>query len=167
MDLGLKRTADSKKFRKAALHFKKNECYTFAPPGTTEYIKYWTQEMHYCLYGYTAEDGDRIPGFFYFYLNYFRIGLVHLMPYILPDGTVENRARWMKDLPDFYDYDRFFFEAVEQCELQGKHMVVLKARRKGYSYKIASMLIRNYYFIKGSRGFALASEAEYLVKMGY
>jgi hypothetical protein len=28
------------------------------------------------------------------------------------------------------------------------------------------MLIRNYYFIKGSRGFALASEAEYLVKDG-
>jgi len=166
MKLGLKRTANSDKFRKAALHFKKNECYTFAPPGTTEYIKYWTTEMEHCLYGYTAEDGDRIPGYFYFYLNYFRIGLVHLMDYKLPDGTMEQRPLHMKDLPDYYDYDRFFFEAVEQAELNGKHMVVLKARRKGYSYKIASMLIRNYYFIKGSRGFALASEAEYLIKDG-
>ena len=166
MRLELRRTENSDKFRKAALHYNKNECYTFAPPGTTEYIKYWTQEMEYCLYGYTAEDGDRIPGYFYFYLNYFRMGRIVEVEVKLPSGKVEKRGEHRKGLPDFYDYDRYFFEAVEQAELQGKHMVVLKARRKGYSYKIAAMLIRNYYFIRGSRGFALASEAEYLVKDG-
>lgn len=166
MDLTLKRTVNSEKFRKAALHFNRNECYTFAPPGTTEYIKYWTQEMEYSRYGYTAEDGDRIPGYFYFYLNYFRMGRIVEVEYTLPNGKVEMRGEQRKGLPDFYDHDRYFFEAVEEAELNGKHLVVLKARRKGYSYKIAAMLIRNYYFIRGSRGFALASEAEYLVKDG-
>jgi len=166
MKSGLKRTVNTEKFRKPAIHYKKNEFYTFAPRGTTEYIKYWTQEMQYCLHGYTAEDGDHIPGFFYFYLNYFPIDLVHEVEVILPNGETEMRPQKMKDLPDFYDYDRYFFEAVEQAEATGKHMVVLKARRKGYSYKIASMLVRNYYFIKGSKGFALASEAEFLVKDG-
>jgi len=166
MELTLKRTVNSDKFREPALHYKKHKFYTFAPPGTTEYIRYWTTEMERCLHGYTAEDGDRIPGFHYFYLNYFRMGIVDEVEVHLPDGTIEMRPESMKGLPSFYDYDRYFFEAVEQCDLKGKHMVVLKARRKGYSYKIAAMLIRNYYFIKGSRGFALASEAEYLVKDG-
>jgi len=165
-ELTLKRTVGSEKFRKAALHFKRNECYTFAPPGTTEYIQYWTTELEHCLYGYVAEDGDRIPGFFYFYLNYFRMNRIVEVDVKLPNGKIEVRGEYRKGLPDFYDYDRYFFEAVEECESRGKHMVVLKARRKGYSYKIAAMLIRNYYFIKGSRGFALASEQEYLVKDG-
>ncbi len=165
-ELSLKRTVNSVKFRKAALHFKRNECYTNAPPGTTEYIKYWTTEFGYCLDGYTAEDGDHIPGFFYFYLNYFRMNRIVEVNVKLPNGETEIRGEYHKGLPDFYDYDRYFFEAVEECDRRGKHMVVLKARRKGYSYKIASMLIRNYYFIKGSRGFALASEAEYLIKDG-
>lgn len=165
-DCNLRKTANSNKFRKAALHYKKNDCYTFAPPGTTEYIKYWTDEMNYCLYGYTAEDGDYIPGYFYFYLNYFPIGLVHEVEVKLPNGEIELRPKPMQDLPDFYDYDRFFFEAVEEAEKKGKHLVVLKARRKGYSYKIAAMLVRNYYFLRGSRNFALASEAEFLVRDG-
>ncbi len=164
--LRLKVTKNSKKFRGPALHYRKYECYTFAPQGTTEYIKYWTQEMDRCLYGYVAEDGDRIPGFFYFYLNYFPIDLVAQVEVTLPNGKVEMRPQKKKDLPEFYDYDRYFFEAVEEAERRGKHLVVIKARRKGYSYKIASMLVRNYYFIRGSKGFALASEAEYLVKDG-
>ena len=46
--------------------FQKHGMYTFAPPGTTEYLKFWAQERDHCMLGYTAEDGDRIPGYFYF-----------------------------------------------------------------------------------------------------
>ena len=166
MDVKLKVTRNSKKFRQPAIHYQKNDCYIFAPPGTSEYIKYWTEEANRCLYGYTAEDGDRIPGYFYFYLNYFPIDLVKEVEIKDNRGVVRKRDQKERDFPSFYDYDRFFFEAVEEAEISGSHLVVLKARRKGMSYKIASMLDRNFYFIRGSKNFALASEAEYLVRDG-
>jgi len=162
LELGLKITKNSKKFRGPALHFQKHNVYTFAPPGTSEYITYWTLEAKRCLEGFVAEDGDRIPGFFYFYLNYFPINLVKEID--MEDGSTRVDKR--RDFPFFYDYDRFFFEAAEECDNKGKHMVVLKARRKGYSFKIASMLARNYYFIREVSNFALAAEAEFLTRDG-
>lgn len=60
--------------------------------------------------------------------------------------------------PDFWDGDYYFFQAVEEAEQQGKHLAVLKARKKGFSFKGASMLVRNYSLIKGSKNFAVASE---------
>lgn len=164
-DVELKVTKNSNKFRKPALHFQKHGYYTFAPLGTSEYMRYWTQEMEYCMNGYVADDGDRIPGYFYFYLNYFPIDLVKEIE-VDVRGLKSLRASTERDFPRFYDYDRFFFESVEACQDYGKHLIVLKARRKGYSYKVASMLIRNFYFYKESKGFAIASEAEFLIKDG-
>lgn len=166
MEVSLKVTKNSNKFRKPALHFQKHGVYTFAPPSTSEYLKFWTKEMEYCIEGFTAEDGDRIPGYFYFYLNYFPINLVKEVEVKNKNGTTSKRTIKERDFPRFYDYDRFFFESVEEAEKTGHHLAVLKARRKGYSYKIASMLDRNFYFFKESKGFALASEAEYLTKDG-
>nr|DAM86411.1 MAG TPA: Terminase large subunit [Caudoviricetes sp.] len=37
-------------------------------------------------------------------------------------------------------------------------MVNLKCRQRGYSFKGASMLVRNYELIPGSKNFAVASE---------
>ena len=45
-------------------------------------------------------------------------------------------------------------------------MAVLKARQRGYSFKGASMLVRNYELIKGSKSFAVASEQKFLVGDG-
>lgn len=45
-------------------------------------------------------------------------------------------------------------------------MIVLKSRRKGYSFKCGSMLCRNYYLIPGSKSYAVAAEKEYLLKDG-
>ena len=165
MGLGLKVTKNSDKFRKPAIHFEKHKAYIFAPPGTSEYLKYWTDEMNYCLHGYKAEDGDWIPGYYYFYLNYFTINLTREVEVDVM-GEKKMDERRVRDFPRFYDYDRYFFEAVQECEVQKKHLVVLKARRKGYSFKVASMLCRNYYLIKESSNLALASEAEFLVKDG-
>ena len=164
--IGLKITKNSDKFRQPALFFQKHGQYTFAPPGTSEYVRYWTEEFERCKFGYTAPDGDYIPGYFYFYLNYFPIDLIKEIEVDVGNGLTSLRASSVRDFPRFYDYDRFFFEAIDEAERQGKHLIVLKARRKGYSYKIASMLIRNFYFFKGSKGFALAAETEFLVKDG-
>lgn len=161
----LKVTKNSDKFRGPAIFFKEHGMYTFAPPGTSEYIKYWTQEFERCKEGFTAEDGDRIPGYMYFYLNYFQIDLVDYKEVEI-NGEKDVKGFKKTDFPRFYDYDRFYFEAVEYAEYVGKHMVVLKARRKGYSYKVAAMLDRNYYCFPSSKGFALASEQEFLVRDG-
>lgn len=166
MALELKITKNSNKFRLPATMFQKHGMYTFAPPGTTEYLKFWAQERDHCMLGYTAEDGDRIPGYFYFYLNYFPINLVNEIEVKDVKGNISNRVSKERDFPRFYDYDRFFFDAMEEAEEQGKHLVVLKARRRGYSYKVASMLDRNFYFFRESKGFALAAEAEFLTKDG-
>ena len=61
---------NTKKFCEAAEFFKVHKCYTLAPRGTTDYVKYWERETDRCLNGYTAPDGDQITGFHYFYINY-------------------------------------------------------------------------------------------------
>jgi len=38
-------------------------------------------------------------------------------------------------LPQFFDSDYYYFKAIELARKKGKHLVVGKARRKGYSYK--------------------------------
>ena len=80
----LKITKNSNKFRKPAIHLEQYGYYTFAPRGTSEYMSYWKQEAEYCKFGYTAEDGDYIPGYYYFYLNYFPIILVKEVEVIIP-----------------------------------------------------------------------------------
>ena len=166
MEAELRITKNSNKFRKPAIHFKEHGCYNFAPPGTSEYIKYWTEEATRCLDGYMAEDGESVSGYFYFYLNYYQISLADEIDFIDKWGKTRKKAVKIMDFPRFYDYDRYFFDAVEQAEIESKHLVVLKARRKGYSYKVAAMLIRNFYLIRESKNYALASEAEYLVRDG-
>jgi len=36
-----KKIHNTDKFRQAAIHFQKYGAYTLAPPGTTDYHKYW------------------------------------------------------------------------------------------------------------------------------
>lgn len=161
----LKFTTNTDKFREPALHFQKYGTYCFAPEGTTEYIKYWTEEAIKCDEGYEAPDGDRIPGYFYFYLNYFPIIRVNEITQTIKGQTVTKSVK-ERGFPSFYDYDRFYFECVEFAAITGVHMTVLKSRRKGYSYKLGSQLLRNFLFHRESKGFAAAAEAEFLIKDG-
>ena len=48
----------------------------------------------------------------------------------------------------------------------GKHLIVLKARGKGYSYKTGSILSQQFNLGFKSKNFALASEREYLIRDG-
>jgi hypothetical protein len=165
-DLPLKKTHNSNKFRQPAIYFEEHGCYTFAPPGTTEYMRYWSAEMEKCQYGFTAEDGDYISGYFYFYLNYTRIIVVKDRKIKMLDGKVKQKKERIESFPDFWDFDRAYFDTVELCENTGRHLAVIKARGKGYSFKGASMLIRNYYMFRESVSYAIASEAEFLTKDG-
>lgn len=160
------RLHDTDKFRQAAIFFQQHGCYTLAPRGTTDYNKYWEQETDRCLNGYTAPDGEGITGYNYFYLNYSPIMRLKEEEYTDREGNIRKRRQRILEFPSFWDYDYYYFCAIEQAELEGKHMAVLKCRQRGYSFKGGSMLVRNYMLIPGSKNFAIASEQKFLIGDG-
>lgn len=160
------RLHDTDKFRQAAIFFQQHGCYTLAPRGTTDYNKYWEQETDRCIDGYTAPDGEGITGYNYFYLNYSPIMRLKEEEYTDRDGNLRKRRQRILEFPSFWDYDYYYFCAIEQAELEGKHMAVLKCRQRGYSFKGGSMLVRNYMLIPGSKNFAIASEQKFLIGDG-
>lgn len=122
--------------------------------------------MDRCKYGYTADDGDFISGYNYFYLNFCPIQRIIYTTINNPDGSTKIKKTRDLQFPDFYDYDYYFFQAVEDAEGEGKHLCALKSRRKGYSYKNAAMACRNYYLFAGSKTYIYASNKQYLTEDG-
>lgn len=152
---------DTHLFSPAAAEYLKQGYYTDALAGTKEYFDFWDRERNRCLYGFEV-NGVRITGYHYFYLNYCPID--RAVDEVLPDGTVQ--ARRERTFPAFYDGDYEYYHAVDQCRKENKHMSVLKARRKGFSYKAGSMLARNYFHIRNSKNFVFAEQKEYLTGDG-
>ena len=134
--------------RERAIEFMENGHYTAALSGTQAYYDFWDEEKNRSLYGYTVGDLT-ITGNHYFYLNYCPID--RSVKEILPDGT--EIARRDRSFPAFYDGDCKYFNALDVCRKTNKHLTVLKARRKGYSYKAAAMLARNYFHVRNSKNY--------------
>jgi hypothetical protein len=44
------------------------------------------------------------------------------------EGNIRKRRQRILEFPSFWDYDYYYFCAIEQAELEGKHMAVLKCR---------------------------------------
>ena len=152
---------DTHLFSEAANLYIENGFYTDALPGTKQYYEFWDNEQFRCLHGHEI-NGVRISGFHYFYLNYCPID--RIIDEIQPDGeTISRRDR---SFPAFYDGDFEYFSSVDKARRDNKHMVVLKARRKGFSYKAAAMLCRNYFHIRNSKNFVFASDKQYLTGDG-
>lgn len=160
-----KQIKNSNKFRQPALRFLEVGSYCQYPEGTSEYYKYWDEQMDRCKNGYTADDGDFISGYNYFYLNFCPIQRI-IYTTLNQDGTYKTKKTRELQFPDFYDYDYYFFLAMEDAESEGKHLCALKSRRKGYSYKNASMACRNYYLFPGSKTYIYASNKQYLTEDG-
>jgi len=152
---------NTNRVREAALTFLETGAYTSAIPGTRDYFEFWDKEKKRCLYGHTVDELT-VTGFHYFYLNYCPID--RAIDEILPDGTIQTRRE--RTFPAFYDGDYFYFHEIDKARADNKHMIVLKARRKGYSYKAGSMLARNYFFIRNSKNFVFAGQKEYLIGDG-
>ena len=161
-----KKIYNTDKFRQSAIFFQEHGCYTLAPRGTTDYNAYWDRETDRCLNGYVAPDGDAITGYHYFYLNYSPIMKLEEVEYTDRYGNKRTRRERIFGFPRFWDSDYYYFNAIEEAENEGKHMAVLKCRQRGYSFKGASMLVRNYELIPGSKNFAVASEQKFLVGDG-
>jgi hypothetical protein len=148
------RFKDSNLFRPAALSFEQSEkdvkgtslrpSYTPHIEGTTPYKEFWKEEYRRIRYGYEPiVDGEpcgiRIPGEFYFFLNYSRVQKVKKQP----DGTIID----LVGFPDFLSMDYYWFKELEAREspevyslpiTYRKGLAVAKSRRKGFSYKAAA-----------------------------
>lgn len=160
-----KKIKNSNKFIEPAIRYEMTGSYCSYPPGTSEYYDFWEEEKNRCINGYTAEDGDYITGYNYFYLNYCRIKRIYRKE-VTRNGVTKLRTFREEGFADFYDYDYFYFQAIDEAEFQGKHLPILKARGKGYSFKGASMLCRNFFLLPGSISYAFAGTKEYLLKDG-
>lgn len=108
--------------------------YTRAVKGTHAYKKYWNNEKEKVKNGIII-DNIYIPPFYYWYLNFCPIY----------DDVLKK-----KRLGDVWDSDLWFFQYIMLCMLLGKHAVVVKARQRGYSFKIMSLLYWSYSWHEGS-----------------
>jgi hypothetical protein len=152
---------DTQLLSPAAAIFLEQGFYTDALPGTKQYFDFWDEEVRRALNGYEV-NGIKITGYHYFYLNYCPID--RAIDEELEDGTVI--AKRERTFPAFYDGDYEYFHAVDRCRRENKHMTVLKARRKGFSYKAGAMMARNYFLLRNSKNFVFASDKQYLIGDG-
>lgn len=161
-----KKIKNSNKFREPAIRFIQTGQYCQYPIGSSEYINFWQTEQDRCINGYTSDDGDFITGYNYFYLNYCPI--LRIVNIITKNADGSTKVKRIREslFPDFYDYDYYWFLAVQEAEDENKHLCALKSRRKGYSYKNASMACRNYYLIPNSKTYIYASNKQYLTEDG-
>lgn len=165
LDFGHK-LRNSCKFRPAAKHFEEFGVYTKHQKNrdrNSPYYKFWQEERRRSIEGYEVE-GDRITGYHYWYLNYCPISRIVL--------TEEEKERLrkgervagkkVKEFPEVWDYDYFYFHYLEEAEKRGMHASVLKSRRRGYSFKGGAMLTRNYFLIPESKSYAIAGDSGFL-----
>lgn len=127
-----KKIKNSSKFRQPAITFEQTGKYCNYASNTSEYFSYWDEQKRRCLEGYTAEDGDWISGYNYFYLNFCPIN--RSVNKKIKDRHGKDKIVTVQEVafPDFWDYDYFYFQTIQDAEESGKHLCVLKSRRKGY-----------------------------------
>lgn len=151
---------DTDVFREEAIRFEKHGYYCNAPENTHEWSEYWKTQLERCDLGYEV-DGVRITGNHYNYLNFCQIKLTD-------DSENKGSRKSNKQIkfPTFWDGDYDFFWSYEiaekgiskedyhrlnlKVEIQedfldgGRYLICAKARRKGYSYKTASICANIY-----------------------
>jgi hypothetical protein len=169
------------------LHYKKYGYFCPHKWGSSRWYDYWSQQFEYCKNGYRA-GGAYITGDHYFYLNFCRIKLVS-------DQHEEGKGRAVDkvtDFPGFWDGDYNYFHHIKLARygaeagyglsqeeitklqldfypnelLGGKHLCVGKARRKGFSYKNAAIVMNRYNTMPDSISIIGAFDKKYLYPEG-
>jgi len=100
------------------------------------YQEYWAKETDRCINGFKPKGMKKISGKYYFYLNYYKI--------LGNDGTSGNRKTLIH--PWYRTMDHEYFDTIELCKEEGKGMIVIKARDKGFSYMNSGAVAHEYTF---------------------
>lgn len=170
---------DTSPFREAALHFMANGSYCSEPWGSNRWYDYWYEQRRRCIEGYEVE-GEKITGYHYFYLNFCPIQKVE-------DASSKKSVK-VKGFPDFWDGDYTYFwsreiarNGITEEELKrlklfvkvkpenligGYNMIIGKSRRKGFSYKSASIAACNFFTRPNSLTILAAEDKKYLYPKG-
>lgn len=166
-------------FSEEANNFKKNGYYCADPMYSPSWEDYWKEQLNRCINGYTV-GGVHITGHHYNYMNFTRIKKIKVLK-----GNIANKV---VDFPDFWDGDYNYFHCLNIARmgcteddykklqlsvvirpqfLKGElHMIVGKARRKGYSYKNGAICANIYNTIPNSTTLIGAFLKEYLYPEG-
>lgn len=153
-------------FREEALRFMKDGKYTDQPAGSIRWQEYWEEQLQRCINGYTV-DGIRITGPHYGYLNFAQIRLTDTSNG--KEAVSKKKMMQGKKLvtfPDFWDGDYEYFHVLEQAMRDGEHLIVAKARRKGYSFKNGWVVANRYNTERNSISLIGAFEKKYLYPEG-
>lgn len=180
---------DTYLFREAASYFEKYKRYDDGVKNSPQYKEYWKREKKRCINGYRVGD-IHISGYHYFYLNYIRIIKVDVPVGKIAEVGKRRAGNREESFPDFWDVDYMFFKTLDIAEYGiskedyevyhsltglevhpddrygGRHIIWLKPRGVGASYKGASLPLRNYCLLPKSKSFFLAGEGEYLTEDG-
>lgn len=97
--------------------------YTKFIKGTYKYKQYWDNEKEKVKNGIIIDE-NYIPPFYYWYLNF---------------CPIYNDVIKRKMLADVWDSDLWFYQYIMLCMLLGKHACIVKARQRGYSFKIMAL----------------------------
>tara|TARA_A100001201_G_C4093685_1_gene202983 strand:- start:1630 stop:3426 length:1797 start_codon:yes stop_codon:yes gene_type:complete len=105
-------------------------------PESVAYREFWDEQIERCKNGYKPKGMDAISGKHYYYLNFYKI----------LGNSGEKGGRKSLIAPWYRDMDREYFNLFETCKDEGKGMIVIKARDKGFSYMNSGMLAQEYTF---------------------
>lgn len=131
---------DADYFRQAALFYLKNDCYTKLRPNsnpTSEYRKYWREELRRCREGLIRQsDGMYVTGFLYWFLNY-----CPMMVNFYKEGQKKAIRK---------ESFGFFFEGIwwrsiylYNAREQGHHAIELAKRGCGKSIFLSAIMSHN------------------------
>ena len=167
--------ANTHEFSRAGKHFLEHGFYCGDPQGSAAYFEYWAEELRRCTEGYSVGDVS-ITGHHYFYLNYVQIKLtdkgnkkIVSFPNFW-DGDYEYF--WLQEIArngiDPVDYERLNLSTfVDKAHMDGsRHLIVGKARRKGFSYKNAALVTNTFNTERNSYTLLCAFDKKYLYPKG-
>lgn len=98
-----------------------------------EYSQFWRTQKDRVLNGYKPNGGVWIPGNYYFYLNFSKI-----------HGLNPGAKRKSMISPLYRDQDHEYYQEVHEAKENGRGIIVLKARRKGFSFMNANILLHEW-----------------------
>src|SRR5574344_1469196 len=149
-------------FRERAIFFEKNKCYTHIRPNPnprSEYAEFWREEKRRWKDGLVRpSDGEWIPGYYYFYLNFCPIWLNE----VTSDNGIKKQSERVRKFPKPWLGDYLFFHYFDQAVTNGNHVKMLKTRGIGASFKLACISPCNMYTKPGLPNFHLASDKTFL-----
>lgn len=102
-------------------------------PNSSSYSDFWKEQIHFCKNGYQPKGLPKIPGRYYFYLNFCKI-------------TKIDKATRRKALihPLYRDMDHEFYNTIELAYETEKGIILVKGRDKGFTAMGSANILYEY-----------------------